>query len=74
MLQAPTPRSSMVIRWPIRLLRDGDVIRLGSTVELEFRQPSPVSTTARLIDRQPPSPAHGRRWRVADGRDVYHRR
>jgi hypothetical protein len=29
-------------------LRDGDVIRLGSTVELEFRQPSPVSTTARL--------------------------
>ncbi len=30
------------------LLRDGDVIRLGSTVELEFRQPSPVSSTARL--------------------------
>lgn len=29
-------------------LRDGDVIRLGSTVELEFRQPSPVSATARL--------------------------
>jgi hypothetical protein len=29
-------------------LRDGDVIRLGSTVELEFRQPSPVSSTARL--------------------------
>jgi hypothetical protein len=29
-------------------LRDGDVIRLGPTVELEFRQPSPVSTTARL--------------------------
>lgn len=29
-------------------LRDGDVIRLGETVELEFRQPSPVSTTARL--------------------------
>ncbi|MFO0954566.1 MAG: FHA domain-containing protein [Isosphaeraceae bacterium] len=29
-------------------LRDGDVIRLGTTVELEFRQPSPVSTTARL--------------------------
>src|ERR1019366_4319544 len=29
-------------------LKDGDVIRLGSTVELEFRQPSPVSTTARL--------------------------
>ena len=29
-------------------LRDGDVIRLGSTVELEFRQPSPVSLTARL--------------------------
>jgi hypothetical protein len=29
-------------------LRDGDVVRLGSTVELEFRQPSPVSTTARL--------------------------
>jgi FHA domain len=30
------------------VLRDGDVIRLGSTVELEFRQPSPVSATARL--------------------------
>jgi hypothetical protein len=29
-------------------LRDGDVIRLGPTVELEFRQPSPVSATARL--------------------------
>jgi tetratricopeptide (TPR) repeat protein len=29
-------------------LKDGDVIRLGSTVELEFRQPSPVSSTARL--------------------------
>lgn len=31
-----------------RPLRDGDVIRLGATVELEFRQPSPVSATARL--------------------------
>ncbi len=30
------------------VLRDGDIIRLGSTVELEFRQPSPVSATARL--------------------------
>jgi hypothetical protein len=30
------------------VLRDSDVIRLGSTVELEFRQPSPVSATARL--------------------------
>jgi hypothetical protein len=30
------------------VLRDGDVIRLGSTVELEFRQPSPISATARL--------------------------
>jgi FHA domain len=29
-------------------LRDGDVVRLGSTVELEFRQPSPVSATAKL--------------------------
>jgi hypothetical protein len=29
-------------------LRDGDVIRLGASVELEFRQPSPVSATARL--------------------------
>ena len=29
-------------------LRDGDVIRLGESVELEFRQPSPVSSTARL--------------------------
>ncbi len=29
-------------------LHDGDVIRLGSTVELEFRQPSPISATARL--------------------------
>jgi FHA domain len=31
------------------LLQDGDVIRLGATVELEFRQPSPVSATARLL-------------------------
>jgi FHA domain len=31
------------------VLRDGDVVRLGSTVELEFRQPSPVSATARLV-------------------------
>ncbi|WP_337173738.1 FHA domain-containing protein [Paludisphaera sp.] len=30
------------------ILRDGDVIRLGPTVELEFRQPSPYSATARL--------------------------
>ena len=30
-------------------LRDGDVIRLGRTVELEFRQPSPISATARLM-------------------------
>jgi hypothetical protein len=30
------------------VVHDGDVIRLGSTVELEFRQPSPVSATARL--------------------------
>jgi hypothetical protein len=30
------------------VLCDGDVIRLGSTVELEIRQPSPVSATARL--------------------------
>jgi hypothetical protein len=29
-------------------LHDGDVIRLGQTVELEFRQPSPVSSSARL--------------------------
>jgi hypothetical protein len=29
-------------------VHDGDVIRLGSSVELEFRQPSPVSATARL--------------------------
>jgi hypothetical protein len=29
-------------------VHDGDVIRLGSTVELEFHQPSPVSATARL--------------------------
>jgi FHA domain len=29
-------------------LRNGDVIRLGSTMELEFHQPSPVSSTARL--------------------------
>ncbi|MFO0960740.1 MAG: topoisomerase DNA-binding C4 zinc finger domain-containing protein [Isosphaeraceae bacterium] len=29
-------------------LRDGDVIRFGPSVEVEFRQPSPVSSTARL--------------------------
>ncbi|RUL82168.1 FHA domain-containing protein [Tautonia sociabilis] len=34
-------------------LRDGDVIRLGSNVELEFRRPSPVTSTAtlRLLSR-----------------------
>ena len=34
-------------------LRDGDVIRLGPTVELEFRRPSPVTATAtlRLLSR-----------------------
>ena len=30
------------------LLKDGDVIRLGATVELEFQRPSPMSATARL--------------------------
>lgn len=29
-------------------LRHGDVVRLGGSVELEFRQPSPISSTARL--------------------------
>lgn len=29
-------------------LRSGDIMRLGSSLELEFRQPSPISTTARL--------------------------
>jgi hypothetical protein len=29
-------------------LRNGDVIRLGASVEVEFHQPSPVSATARL--------------------------
>ncbi len=29
-------------------LKNGDLIRLGSSVELEFRQPSPISSTARL--------------------------
>jgi hypothetical protein len=29
-------------------LHDGDVIRLGATVELEFLQPSPISSTASL--------------------------
>lgn len=29
-------------------LRDGDIIRLGRTVELEFHQPSPISASARL--------------------------
>jgi hypothetical protein len=33
----------------ISALHDGDVIRLGSSVELEFRLPSPMSTTARLM-------------------------
>ncbi len=34
-------------------IRDGDVIRLGSNVELEFRRPSPVTSTAtlRLLSR-----------------------
>ncbi len=30
------------------LLKDGDIIRLGATVELEFHRPSPISATARL--------------------------
>lgn len=50
MLQAHHP--SFVNGKPVAdqaVLRDGDVIRLGSTVELEFRQPSPVSATARLV-------------------------
>jgi hypothetical protein len=49
MLQAHCP--SFINGKPVvdqTVLRDGDVIRLGSTVELEFRQPSPVSATARL--------------------------
>ena len=56
------------------VLRDGDVIRLGSTVELEFRQPSPVSATARLaiVSRHRPPP--GRRRRAAHGRDLHRRR
>jgi hypothetical protein len=44
-------RASFVNGKPVvdqAVLKDGDVIRLGSTVELEFRQPSPVSATARL--------------------------
>jgi hypothetical protein len=49
MLQARHP--SFVNGKPVvdqAVLCDGDVIRLGPTVELEFRQPSPVSATARL--------------------------
>ena len=50
-LRAPGPSADVRQRQAGRdrpPLRDGDVIRLGSTVELEFRQPSPVSATARL--------------------------
>ncbi len=49
MLQAHHP--SFVNGKPVidqAMLRDGDVIRLGQTVELEFRQESPISATARL--------------------------
>ncbi|WP_152052440.1 FHA domain-containing protein [Tautonia marina] len=37
-------------------LRDGDLIRLGANVELEFRRPSPISATAtlRLMSRHRP--------------------
>ena len=53
------------------VLHDGDVIRLGSTVELEFRQPSPVSATARLsILSRHRLPAGCRRCAL-DGRDVH---
>ncbi len=53
------------------VLKDGDVIRLGSTVELEFRQPSPVSATARLsIVSRHRLPAGGRR-RALDGGNVH---
>jgi tetratricopeptide (TPR) repeat protein len=40
-------------------LRDGDLIRLGANVELEFRRPSPVSATAtlRLMSRHRPPTA-----------------
>ncbi len=31
------------------IVRHGDVLRLGSTVELEFQRPSPMSTTAKLV-------------------------
>ncbi len=56
------------------VLRDGDVIRLGSTVELEFRQPSPVSATARLaIVSRHRLPLAVRR-RAPDGRDLHRRR
>ena len=55
-------------------LRDGDVIRLGSTVELEFRQPSPVSADGPAGDRQPAPPPPRRRRRAPDGRDLHRRR
>lgn len=35
----------------VATLHDGDVLRLGPSVEMEFRQPSPVSSTARLAIR-----------------------
>ena len=46
---ADVPLMGDLARNHATLVRDGDVIRLGSTVELEFRQPSPVSSTARLL-------------------------
>ena len=41
------------------VLHDGDVIRLGSTVELEFRQPSSGQRRHRVLDRQPASASAG---------------
>jgi hypothetical protein len=47
-LQAEQPTFVNGRRVETAPLRDGDVIRLGPTLELEFRQPSPISSTARL--------------------------
>ena len=55
------------------VLHDGDVIRLGSTVERSSASPAP-SSRRRGLDRQPaPSPPGGQR-RAPDGRDLHRRR
>jgi hypothetical protein len=54
----PVYREGRPLEHPV-LLSDGDVLRLGSSVDIRFRQPSPLSRTARLelVSRHRPNPS-----------------